>query len=391
MGKAARNRNRRRSQSIPTSRPPSLFSPGTRTRGGTAEALEMVGELSSEIDVPCRATYLNDQLFTGKDRGYFPVADITDDGKFVPDVSDTFEPMPVILFEPTKMMGIEDLRTGTVHEARTEAIIASGFHRLPAAPVWATLPAEGWSLNRTTDGVLLRGPFDDIWAHGTVSLDPAWLSAAASYASVAVFYGPKLGIRLPRGKTPQSYTIDEQIAEFQEGRRQGLCTVASVGWHPVPAEETTNWVLLGPGAFGQPLPFAYVPERSFKPFGGPRAFGFVPLAENGSECTNVPVANGLTSHITATDFDLIRPGHDLDMSFVAGYHAPGGRTDSAFAIWRQAAESSGRVMVVTGNRSMPYPPQSDLDGAYAVLRSSHAATVPVDPAPLRRIPLTSFP
>ena len=70
----------------------------------------------------------------------------------------------------------------------------------------AGLPADGWGLYRTAAGVALKDPYGCAYAEGRLTLDPEWVSAAVSTGSVMVFVGPSLGVRIPDGRSPESYT-----------------------------------------------------------------------------------------------------------------------------------------------------------------------------------------
>lgn len=63
MGKAARNRRSRQQQS----RAENLGQHGWTgpIRGGSAEARDLIAQVTSETEMPCRATFLDDPLFGG--------------------------------------------------------------------------------------------------------------------------------------------------------------------------------------------------------------------------------------------------------------------------------------------------------------------------------------
>lgn len=81
---------------------------------------------------------------------------------------------------------------------------------------------------------MLRDGGGVIWANSQITLDSAWVSAATSYQYVVVFYGPKLGVRVPPGTNPAAYTTARRSAEFREGCREGLVSAATVTWHGEP-------------------------------------------------------------------------------------------------------------------------------------------------------------
>jgi hypothetical protein len=89
---------------------------------------------------------------------------------------------------------------------------------------------------RTKDGIVLRDPDGAVYAEGTAVFDPAWVSTATSLGNVLVLHGPRLGIRIPPGRTAASYTIDVRAKEIKQGRREGLLAGATVEWQPVPLD-----------------------------------------------------------------------------------------------------------------------------------------------------------
>jgi hypothetical protein len=385
MGKGTRNRQRRRQSAghpSTTGRDPADWLdwlPEGSLRGEDPRAQALLERLATEHHMPCKLTYLHDPVFG---RGVVPVAGIEEDGTLIPDRSGTVDPIPVVMFEPPAVVVIHDSRTGTAHEARTEAVIAAGFHRIPAGPVWAGWPAEGWGVYRTTDGIVLRDPDGAIFAEGTVLFDPAWISTATSLGSVLVLHGPRLGIRTPPGRTKASYTVEDRAKEIKQGRREGLLAGATVTWHPEPLDETLNWVLFGPGMYSQPLPVAYLPIWEFHRHGGPEAFGFAPFRS----FAEIPHAHDMVAHITDIDVDLHRPGVDHDLSFIAGYHAVEGTTDGRYAAWRRAAFDTRQLLLITGRHEIPTGPaalaagpQAAHDAAVKALRESHVAIVTVTP------------
>jgi hypothetical protein len=130
--------------------------------------------------------------------------------------------------------------------------------------------------------------------------------------------------------------------------------------------------------YSQPLPVVYVPVWEFNRHGGPEAFGLAPFRG----FSEVPLARGMVAHLTETDVDLYRPDVDRDLSFICGYHAIGGITDGRCAMWRQAALTAGRLLLITGRREMPTVatiqatgPHAAYDQAWKVLHESHVAIV----------------
>jgi len=300
-------------------------------RGGTPEAVQMAEEFSSDNEVACRATFLSDPMFGS-------VATTASDG----------ETLPVLLLEAKRMMGLQDTRTGSIREARTEALISGGFQRIDG-PVWRLIPADGWGVYRDRAKVLLRDPDGEVSAKGTYHLDPAWVSAAVSLGWVLVLHGYPLGVTLPPEKTEKSYTAGDRAREITQARRSGLLAGALVEWRGSPAE-TLDWTLFPAGAFGLPLPLAHIPLFELNRGGGPAEFGFTSL----SQPVMLPVAEGMAAIVTDTDLDLVRPDVAGPGRLIAGYHDG---KDSAnhdfFQSWRQAVLTAGGLVVMAGSRRMP--------------------------------------
>jgi hypothetical protein len=255
----------------------------------------------------------------------------------------------VLLFEPKRMMAFKDLRTGTVHDMRTEALISGGFQRL-AGPAWTVETASGWGVYRSSDTVVLRNADGEVAAKSSLTLDPAWISAAASQGWVLVLHGYPLGVSIPPGKTEHTYTVQDRAHEIAQARYNGLLAGALVKWAGA-LSDTLDWVLFPPGAFGLGVPLAYVPLWEFNRHGGPQEFGFTRLNRR----VFLPFADGLAANITATDLDLVRPGTDEPTDrYVTGYRAGEESSDRQFfETWRQAVLASGGLAVMTGNREMP--------------------------------------
>jgi len=217
-----------------------------------------------------------------------------------------------------------------------------------------------------------------------MALDPEWVSAAVSTGAVMVLVGPRLGVRIPDGRTPESYTSRDRAEEFTYGRRNGLIAAATVRSHTSPPEETTNWALLMEGALGLPTPpIAYVPALNLKRHGGPQAFGFTDLAGFGREPMQIPAARGLAARITDVDVDLIRPGDETG-GFVVGYRNRSGPGDETFAVWRAAAARHGRILVITGSRDIVPSQDTDLTHIVDVARASRGAVVPLTTESVRQ-------
>ncbi|WP_433464157.1 hypothetical protein [Spirillospora sp. CA-128828] len=378
MGKGARNRRSRQLQ--PAASPLQPTATWNMVGGSRQERQEKMIEVLQNVDMPCRTTTSSDPVFGGPGA---MISDILPDGTVLTDPYDTVPVLPVAMFEPTQVMAVKDLRTSTFHEPRMEHIISSGFHRQPRGML-ANLPAEGWGLYRTNTGLLLRDQFGGVWAKSEVTLAPGWLALAAQHFWVTVYYGPWLGVRLPEGKTDQTYTVQDRIAEFKRGREQGLCAAASVRWHPEIFDQTMDWVLLPAGTFGQPYPIAYVPAWNFDHLGGPETFGLEPVTLHSHGMGPVPAAHDLAVDVTSTDVDFFQPHLDTAINFVAGYRVPAGQPDPPFNAWQQRALQSGKVLLITGSKDIPAGPaliNEDPNDVMArvkeALCTSHAALVPI--------------
>jgi hypothetical protein len=290
-------------------------------------------------DMPGRVTYLDDPVFGEMQ----PAIGVGSDGRIVTDTSSTEEPIPVVLFEPVRIMMGENKVTGLVQELRTEAIVAAGFHRVPSGPVWAAKPAVGWEVRREPGRLVLCDGTGDIWAASEITPDPQWVSAAVSYRHIIVFYGPRLGVRVPPGTDPASYTTAARAAEFRDGRQKGLVSVATVKWQGEASSQTLDWVTFLPGSFGQGLPGIFVPALTFARQGGPAAFGLALVPGEGAEV--IPTSL-LTARVSRTDIDLMDPAESQRFRWVGGVHYAEG-IDTA---WARAARRHGLALLVTGPR-----------------------------------------
>jgi hypothetical protein len=216
MGKSARNRQRRAQSADHVSTEcgdPACWEhwlPEGLLSGDDPQTLALLARLATEHHMPCKLTYLHDPVLG---RGAVPVAGVAEDGTLVPDRSGTVDPIPVVMFEPSRSVISRDSRTGTAHDVLTEALITAGFHRIAPGPIWSGRPAEGWGIYRTSDGLVLRDPDGAVYAEGTTGLDPAWVSITTSLGSVLVLHGPCLGIRTPPGRTEASYALADRPQE----------------------------------------------------------------------------------------------------------------------------------------------------------------------------------
>lgn len=378
MEKGARNRRRRQLQAA--TRPLQPTAAWSMVGGSPKERQEKMIAALENIDMPCRTTTSKDPLFGGPGA---VVSEILPGGTILTDPYDAAPTLPVVLFEPTQLIAMKDLRTSTFHEPRLEHIISAGFHRQPRG-ILANLPADGWGLHRTSTGLILRDQMGGLWAKGAVTPDRGWLELAALHSWVTVYYGPWLGVRPPEGKPSRIYTLQDRIAEFRQGRQKGLCAAASVRWHPEIFSQTLEWALLPAGTFGQPYPTAYVPAWNFDHLGGPETFGLEPITLHGYDIDPACAAHDLAVDITSTDVDFFQPHLDKDINFVAGYHNPADERSSFFTTWRQAALQAGGVLLITGSRDMPAgpalideDPSEVMARVQEALRTSYAALVPI--------------
>ena len=158
MGKGARNRRRRQFQAAtrPLQPTPAWEKFGESLKGRPEKMIEVL----QNVDMPCRTTTSSDPLFGGPGA---TISEILPDGTVLTDPYDSVPVLPVALFEPTQLIVMKDLRTSIFHEPRMEHIISAGFHRQPRG-ILSNLPAEGWDLYRTHDGLMLRDQFGGVWA-----------------------------------------------------------------------------------------------------------------------------------------------------------------------------------------------------------------------------------
>jgi hypothetical protein len=355
MGKARRNRARRQMPRGPGH---------TRLISGIAD-IEAAGE-EFVAEMPCRITDLTDPVLGGMRQ-----AVLGPGGSLVVDDSGTAEPLPVVLFEPARALMMLNEQSGLVQEARIEGVIAAGFHRVPGAGVWVMKPAPGWEVRRVPDGLVLRDSTGDIWAASQVTLEPAWVSAAASHQHVGVFFGPQLGVRIPPGMPPAAYTTAKRAAEFRRAREQGLVTAATVSWRGEPAEETLDWVIFMPGSFGQPFAGVYAPIAEFARHGGPEMFGLARLRDQDMSVPAEP-SRTLAVRVSRTDIDIVDPTENPVNGQVGGVHY----SEGIQAAWRRAALSQGMVLLLTGSR-LPSGPGADTRQALEDLGDLWAAMIPV--------------
>ncbi len=321
-------------------------------------------------DMPGRVTYLDDQVLGGGQSA----AGVGPGGQLIPDDSGTTDPIPVVMFEPAQIVMMRNTVTGLLQETKTEAIVAQGFHRLSGGLVWTVKPAPGWEVRRLPGELVLRDSTGDIWARSKITPDPAWVSAAASYRDVVVFYGPKLGVRTPPGMNPARYSAAQRAAEFRQGRQDGLVTAATVTWQGEADGETLDWSTFLPGSLGQPLPVIFAPVANFTRHGGPDAFGLCRLGDHNLSVSAEAIKT-VVARVSRTDIDLIDPAEAPPLNWLGGVHYSKG----VHIDWRKAAASYGHVLLVTG-RSLPLQPPADALAARKILEDLWGAIVPVQAA-----------
>ncbi len=341
--------------------------PATRT---------LMAQVLDQTEMPCRATFI-DSLFPGAG-SVAPVTGVTDGGEPVFDLTETRDRVPVMMFEPERMVMATDTATGTTHDLLTEALVSGGFTRVPPLALLGAMPADGWELYRTTDGVVLLDPYGGTVAEGRLTLDPEWVSDAASSRQVLVLVGPRLGIRVPPGRTLESYTADEQIKEFHQCRHKGYLIAAVVGWRGPDAGKALKWVLLRQRSLGLALPLAYVPAASFRAHGGAEAFGFTTFLPPDAPINEPSLARGLAAELTATDIDLIRPDLDRELGWICGYR-PGPGSHETFGAWGNEARRHGYILVASGEKDLPTTGPDCAERAFEVLMDSVVAAVPLTP------------
>ena len=371
MGKGSRNRRRRANQSGGTRHRAVVerFSLGTpppyAARGNTREALQMAAMVADAYVMPCRATYLDDPV----------LADVVDPALLAAD-SHEGEAMPALLFEPTSLLALQDVQTGTTREMRTEALVSGGLHRMSRSRMLSER-ADGWSVGRAEGRVKLRDPDGGVVVEGDLDLDPAWVSRAVSHRRVAVLHGSPLGVKVPAGKTVRSYTKRERMEEVQHAFHEGRLVGGVVEWAGT-FTETFKWTLFLPGVFGLSVPLAYVPLWNFRGHGGPGKFGFTLLGER----VQLPLAEGMVANLTDTDIDLIKSKEsDRLGGLVAGYRDPDRQhEDSFFRQWRDEVVACEGLVVMTGERDMPAILGADPERdrlAWKALGQSWGARVPL--------------
>jgi hypothetical protein len=299
-----------------------------------------------------------------------PAAGVAPDGSLLEDRSGTIEPVPVVMFEPEHAFVVKD-GIGGASEIRTDAIVAAGFRRILPGPAWMIAPADGWEVRRAAGRLILRDSAGEVWASSEITPGPQWMSAAASQRYVAVFFGPKLGVRVPPGTDPAGYTTAIRAAEIREARRYGLVAAAMVRWRSEPVTETLDWLTFEPGSLGQLFPGVFVPAADFARLGGPQTFGLTRLRGLQDGIAADPLRT-LVARVSRTDIDLVDPAQSAPEEWVCGVHYPAGIRPA----WYRAARATGRMLVLTGP-SAPGWPHPDSPGAALNFDDLWAAVVAV--------------
>lgn len=134
--------------------------------------------------------------------------------------------LPVVVFEPKKVVGATYPHTGETVELQIENIVLSGFRRLSgdAEEEIPRLPA--WSVRRTAIGVELWD-HGGIWARADVLPDGDWLQAAETHGRVLVVYGVLCGTGTSEGQIGASIGRAELLARASQN---GFVAAATVSW-----------------------------------------------------------------------------------------------------------------------------------------------------------------
>jgi hypothetical protein len=186
------------------------------------EALRVAGEVA----VSCRAVLFDDPAL-----GFGP-EDFPAPGVFAPrppGLSESLLPtVPVLLFEPERALEVRD-GAGRVLELQTEMIVAAGLPRVRTLGLF--VEPTGWQVAETGAGVELRAGDGGLWARGRPRLSEAWRAAVADNAgAVLVFYGLRLGVRVPPGVDEAGYGAAARAGEFRAARAAGLVAGGMATW-----------------------------------------------------------------------------------------------------------------------------------------------------------------
>jgi hypothetical protein len=175
MGKAERNRRNRRQRPGPAERLKRDGSTGP-FRGGTAEARELFEQVAAETEMPCRATFMDDPLFGGR---VARVTGMTPEGGLITGRGPDADRVPVLLFEPVHIIAMKDPVTGLCHEPRIDALVGTGWQRVPPRFVRPGDETGGFIAGYRNPS----GPGDERFA--------AWRAAAARYGHILVITGSR--------------------------------------------------------------------------------------------------------------------------------------------------------------------------------------------------------
>jgi hypothetical protein len=177
-------------------------------------------EVAKGLHVEARTTFVGDPAL-----GMKPPGDLSQLGIYL---SETTAQIPVLLVEPREMVVMVG-PSGERYEGQVEAAVSAGMHRM-APGTTIVHAAEGWELRRTSRGVNLLDRTGEAWARCRLTLDPEWISAAASAGWVLVLYGPLLGVRTPPGRLERTCTPAKRLKEFRRGRKLGFVAAGFVHW-----------------------------------------------------------------------------------------------------------------------------------------------------------------
>ncbi|MEY9840627.1 hypothetical protein [Streptacidiphilus sp. EB103A] len=190
---------------------------------GLAEVLAAGAELGSNVEDSGQTRLLN-----APELGFGKIATGID--RVTGELTAGYDPIPVALFEPERIMMINEPGRRP-REIQVEAAISAGLNRIPAGPM-ALLPSPNWSLHRLADERLeLRSPDGGAFSRIRIAPDPSWISSAVSHRQVLVFYGPRLGVRVPPGVASGSYPAHARRGEFRSARQAGLVAGGLVAFH----------------------------------------------------------------------------------------------------------------------------------------------------------------
>jgi hypothetical protein len=187
-----------------------------RRQSNWTEIMKVARGLHAEA----RTTFVGDPAL-----GMKPPGDLSQLGIYL---SEPTAQIPVLLVEPREMVVMVG-PSGERYEGQVEGAVSAGMHRMTPG-MTIVHAAEGWELRRTSRGVNLLDRTGEAWARCRLTLDPEWISAAASAGWVLVLYGPLLGVRTPPGRLERTYTSAKRLKEFRRGRKLGFVAAGFVHW-----------------------------------------------------------------------------------------------------------------------------------------------------------------